>query len=60
MNTARQELGDVTFERIEVVPFALERFGTTFGLVHREPEDEDDPRAVKVQPGSESMILRYG
>jgi hypothetical protein len=34
MNTALQELGDV--------PFAMERFGTTFGLVLREPEDEDD------------------
>ncbi len=37
-----RELGDVTFERIEVKPFAVDRFGTTFGLVPREPEDEDD------------------
>src|SRR5687767_1929537 len=27
------ELGDVTFDRIVVQPFAIERFGTTFGLV---------------------------
>ena len=47
-----QELGDVSFERIEVVPFALERFGTTFGLVPREPEDDEDVWAVEVQPGN--------
>jgi hypothetical protein len=47
-----QELGDVTFERIEVAPFAVERFGTTFGLVPREPEDEEDCSAVEVQPGN--------
>jgi hypothetical protein len=46
------ELGDVSFERIEVAPFAVERFGTTFGLVLRAPEDEDDPWAVEVQPGN--------
>ena len=46
-----QELGDVTFERIEVAPFAVECFGTTFGLVLRQPEDEDDPWAVEVLPG---------
>jgi hypothetical protein len=42
----------VTFERIEVAPFAIERFGTTFGLVLREPEDEDEVWAVEVQPGN--------
>jgi hypothetical protein len=47
-----RELGDVTYERIEVAPFAIERFGTTFGLVLREPEDEDDPWAVEMQPGN--------
>ena len=46
------ELGDVTFERIEVKPFAIERFGTTFGLVPRKPEDEDDVWAVEMQPGN--------
>ncbi|WP_369142023.1 hypothetical protein [Streptomyces sp. R44] len=45
------ELGPVTFERIEVAPFAVERFGTTFGLVLREPDDEDDEWAVELQPG---------
>lgn len=46
------ELGPVTFDRIEVQPFQVERFGTTFGLVLREPEDEDDVWAVEVQPGN--------
>ncbi len=46
------ELGDVEFERIEVKPFALERFGTTFGLVTRQPEDQDDVWAVEMQPGN--------
>ena len=47
-----QELGEVTFERIEVKPFVVERFGTPFGLVPREPEDEDDVWAVEMQPGN--------
>ncbi|WKJ90025.1 hypothetical protein QZJ86_18760 [Methylomonas montana] len=47
-----RELGEVSFERIQVAPFSIERFGTTFGLVLREPEDEDDPWAVEVQPGN--------
>lgn len=47
-----RELGEVSFERIEVAPFSIERFGTTFGLVLREPEDEDDSWAVEVQPGN--------
>ena len=39
-----QELGEVTFERIEVAPFAVQKFGTTFGLVlHAGPEEPDDP-----------------
>jgi len=47
-----QELGELTLERIEVAPFAVERFGTTFGLVLREPEEEGDPWAVEAQPGN--------
>jgi hypothetical protein len=46
------ELGEVSYDRIEVHPFEVERFGTTFGLVLREPEDEDDVWAVEVQPGN--------
>lgn len=47
-----KELGSVTFDRIEVAPFAIDRFGTTFGLVVREPEDDDDVWAVEMQPGN--------
>ena len=46
------ELGEVEFGRIEVQPFEVERFGTTFGLVPRPPEDEDDEWAVELQPGN--------
>jgi hypothetical protein len=47
-----RELGRVTFERIEVAPFALERFGTTFGLVVRKPDYEDEGYAVELHPGN--------
>ena len=47
-----RELGEAEFQRIEVVPFAVKRFGTIFGLVLREPEDEDDPWLVEMQPGN--------
>ena len=47
-----QELGEVSLELIEIAPFAVERFDTTFGLVLREPEEEEDPWAVEVQPGN--------
>ena len=47
-----KELGSVSFERIEVRPFEVERFGTSFGLIPREPEDEDDIWAVEMQPGN--------
>jgi hypothetical protein len=47
-----RELGDVTFERIEVAPFAVVRFGTTFGLIPLEPENEEDGWWVEVEPGN--------
>jgi hypothetical protein len=46
------ELGEVRFSRIEVAPFSVKRFGTEFGLVVREPEDEEDVWAVEMQPGN--------
>lgn len=46
------DLGDVEFDRIEVKPFAVERFGCLFGLIPREPEDDDDPWAVEMMPGN--------
>lgn len=45
-------LGTVTFGRIEVAPFAVDRHDTRFGLVPREPEDEDDEWTVEAQPGN--------
>lgn len=47
-----KELGDVTFSRIKVEPFAVDRFGTTFGLLVREPEEDGDLWWVEVQPGN--------
>ncbi|HDS1511007.1 hypothetical protein I5U67_01865 [Stenotrophomonas maltophilia] len=46
------ELGEVTYQRINVAPFVLERFGTTFGLVVRQPVEKDDIWAVEMQPGN--------
>ena len=46
------ELGNVSYERIEVAPFSVEKFGTSFGLIPREPEDEDDEWAVELLPGN--------
>jgi hypothetical protein len=47
-----RELGDVKFGRIDVKPFAIKQFGTTFGLLPREPMDEDDVWAVELHPGN--------
>lgn len=47
-----KELGDVHFGRVNVAPFSIKRFGTEFGLVVREPDDEDDIWAVEMQPGN--------
>lgn len=46
-----EELAPVTFGRIEVAPFTVERFGLTFGLVAHAPEDADDHWTVSVEPG---------
>ncbi|WP_309114289.1 hypothetical protein [Saccharothrix sp.] len=45
-----RELGEVAFGRIEVAPFAVERFGTTFGLLARPGEDGD--WWVELHPGN--------
>ena len=47
-----RELGAVSFERIEVKPFSVDRFDTTFGLVTRHPDEPDNPWAVEAQPGN--------
>jgi len=46
------ELGPVTFCRIEVAPFEVERFGLKFGLIPRPPEDDEDDWWVELQPGN--------
>jgi len=47
------ELGDVTFDSIMVQPFAIERFGTTFGFI---AEGWDGRWTVSVEPGN-SMVF---
>jgi hypothetical protein len=51
-----RDLGEVTFDRIVVAPFAVERFNTTFGLIVEEREDEDDEDdeawCVELHPGN--------
>ena len=47
-----RELGDVTFERIEIAPFAVKRFGSTFGLIPLSPEEGGEGWWVEVQPGN--------
>ena len=47
------ELGRITPGRIEVAPFEVERFGATFGLVARAPEEgAEDGWWVEAQPGN--------
>ncbi|HTI68324.1 MAG TPA: hypothetical protein VMF06_00015 [Candidatus Limnocylindria bacterium] len=46
------ELGPVRYERIEVRPFELERFGVGFGLIIRNPEEEGEDWWVELQPGN--------
>jgi hypothetical protein len=46
------EFGPVEYGRIEIQPFETERFGTTFGLIPRPPEDEDEGWWVELQPGN--------
>jgi hypothetical protein len=47
-----RELGNVTFQRIQIAPFAVERFGTIFGLILRPSEQEAGGWWVEVEPGN--------
>jgi hypothetical protein len=47
-----EELGEVKYCRIEVKPFSINNYGVEFGLIIREPEDEDDVWAVELLPGN--------
>mgnify|MGYP001295596833 FL=1 len=46
------EIGPVKYQRIKVAPFSVEKFGTTFGLVPRTHEDDEDEWAIEAQPGN--------
>src|SRR5258708_10104715 len=46
------DLGPVQFRRIEVRPFEIHRFETSFGLILRPPEDDADSWWVEAQPGN--------
>lgn len=50
--TRLRELGPVSFERIEIAPFVVERDGLQFGLIPREPESEGGTWSVELQPGN--------
>lgn len=44
-------LGEVSYERIEVAPFRVERFGVEFGFIPMPPEEPDEDWRVIVMPG---------
>lgn len=48
----KASLGVVEHRRVELEPFHVEYDGKKFGLILREPEDDDDCYAVEVQPGN--------
>jgi len=46
-------LGPLSYGDIVVEPFAVERFGTTFGLIPRPLEDDDESEcSLELQPGN--------
>jgi len=45
------ELGKVEFDRIEIEPFRIERFGLTFGLVAMAPASTGGSWSVIAEPG---------
>lgn len=49
-----RELGKVRFGRIEVAPFSVKRFRTTFGLIPQppDPQEEGDEWVVEFHPGN--------
>jgi hypothetical protein len=44
-------LGEVSFGRIWVVPFQIERFGVEFGFIAHPPDEINDDWYVTVEPG---------
>jgi hypothetical protein len=45
-------LGDITFDRIVIAPFSVERFGVIFGFIPEPPEEPDEDWSVIVEPGN--------
>jgi hypothetical protein len=52
LNKRLAELGPINYARIVVQPFAVERFGTTFGLIARAPESSSGSWWVILHPGN--------
>ena len=52
-------LGVGDCEDLEVQPFSVQRFGTTFGLIPIPPDDEDDDRdwSVVLHPGNDMAFF---
>lgn len=42
----------ISYTRIEVKPFSIEKDGIVFGLVPREPDHDEDPLSVELLPGN--------
>jgi hypothetical protein len=45
-------LGQITFDRIEIAPFTVERFGVEFGFIPQEPDDPEDDWSIVAEPGN--------
>lgn len=44
-------LGDISFKRIKIAPFQVERFDSTFGLIAQQTDDGDQWQVI-VEPGN--------
>lgn len=44
-------LGDISFKRIKIAPFEVERFGISFGLIAQQVEEGGDWQVI-VEPGN--------
>lgn len=44
-------LGEVTYGRVRIALFRVERFGVEFGFIARPPEEPDEDWCVTVEPG---------
>ncbi|MBL4832544.1 MAG: hypothetical protein JKY26_01110 [Pseudomonas sp.] len=51
-NEILNSLVDASHARIEVKPFTIEKDGIRFGLIPREPDDDEDVLSVELLPGN--------